>query len=775
MTENAPPEHGSADVPGPPGTGGPADADRPSAASDPADQQQAVGAEVESRSPESSGQPDKPASELKVSPPSNKPSAPGGDEHEGRIERSYLDRVDDEERDWRRRQQNLRDLDGEDSAIRAGGNYIGRNYFRADDGSKIFTAAGDMKIDFGADGVGAAPVLDLPPGEVEQLRKCLVATPSQAKLTDALGREQLVFLRGAETTGRRTAALHALLTWVGDGATDAEGKPSLGVGVIPMTGLLSRQTVPELRPRHGYFLDATTTERIGDLQTLADILKDRAAKRDCRVVILVSVDREDLPARVIDHQPPSAHQVFHSWLAYEAECAGIDVDLPDDMLQEINDNLNQESLPRDAIKMARWLVSRLSDGWTADALRAELSRQSEESIRRRLDENRPVLGRCFMISSAVLNGLQEVTVSNAALALAEHIKKVRSIKPEEPLPAWEQLHAWLEYANAKTSPAQIAGGGRTVHLNSGAAILTLQVLWEDHPTIREPVIDWLKGLAEETPGRQEVQMKAAHAAGVLASFDFDTTRSRFLDPWVSSRDLRDHRLAAMMLESAVREPDILQRVLDLLKGWSGGRREERLVAVHAYGSRIGLSAFSNALRDLRRISFRCDAELARSVAGSIGNLYSMDTANAILRELSTWLDSGTPSSLYTSALAFMRLARIGRGNPSRPPLIELNPGRDLVDLLSMLWQNALSLRITTYRPKRSNLAAPDSWRVLLGWINKYEEERTVRQVIDGIIKVGGSERAWLRRAFILNLRRWERRRLISQDLCHRLMKLAKGG
>jgi hypothetical protein len=727
-----------------------------------------------SHGPESAGQPDKLASELKVSP-SDKPSTPGRDEHEGRIERSYLDRVDDEERDWRRRQQNLRDLDGGDSAIRAGGNYIGQNYFRADDGSKIFTAAGDMKIDFGGAGAGAAPVLDLSPGEAEQLRKCLVAPPSQAKLTDALDRERLVFLRGAETTGRRAAALHALLTWVGDGATDAAGRPSLGVGVIPAAGLPSRPTVPELRRRHGYFLDATTTESIGDFQTLAEILKDRVFKNDCRVVILVSADTEDLPARAIDHQPPPAHEIFRSWLAYEAECAGVDVDLPEEMLQEINGNLNQESSPRDAIKMARWLVSGLSDGRTADNLRADLSRKSEESIRRRLDENRPVLGRCFMISSAVLDGLREVTVSNAALALAEHIKNVRSIKPEEPLPAWEQLHTWLEYANARTSPAQIAGGGRTVHLNSETAIPTLRVLWGNHPTIREPLIDWLKDLAEETSTRQEVQIKAAHAAGVLASFDFETARSRFLDPWVSSRDSENHRLAAMMLESAVREPDILQRVLDLLKGWSGGTRDQRLVAVQAYGSRIGLSALSNALRDLRRISFRCDAGLARSVAGSIGNLYSSDTAIAILSELSTWLDSGTPSSLYVSALAFMRLARISRGNPARPSLIELNPGRDLVELLSVLWENALSLKVTTYRSKRSNLAVPDSWRVLLDWINRYEEERAVREVIDRIIKAGGSDRAWLRRAFILNLRRWERRGLASQDLCHRLMKLAKGG
>lgn len=700
---------------------------------------------------------------------------PSEDEPDERDERPYLERVADEERDWLRRQQNLSDLDGEETAARVGRDSIGRDSNRVSGGGSVFNAGRDVWISPDIAGHREPHVRYLPQSEAEQLKKCLVTPPSQAELKAALDRETLVFLRGAEGTGRRTSALEALLSWVGTkGGVVKDGQPT-HVGVILTAGSLFPHSTPDLRTRHGYVLDATNTESSRDFGAIAENMKDLATKCGCRVVLLVPAHRSNLPARIVDHRPPAAPDVFRCWLKHEAGAAGVDACLLDEMCQEIDDDLNRESSPRQAYELANRLVIGLKAGKEPAELRAELPRQLRDGIRRRLDESGPVLGRCFMTSAAVLNGLQETMVSDAALAFAEHIKKVSSIKAEERLPAWEQLHTWLDYASATTSPAQVAGGGRILHLKRRAEIATLRVLWEDQPTIREPLIAWLKALAEEADQQQEVQMKAAHAAGILATFDFDIVTAKFLSPWSRSRKLRDHRLAAMMLESAARDPDLVPRVHDLLRKFADGSRGERLVTAHAYGSPIGLNAPSIALRDLRKIALGRDTEVGKAVAGSIGNLYSAETSEKILRALKVWVSSGSPGGLYTSALAFVRLAAIGSGNPARPPLIALESGHDLIEWLTVLWRNALSLRLITYRTQRSELVVPDSWIVLTRWVSRYDEEPVIRSVIDEIFGPAGIGPGRLRKAFILHLWQWEHQKQISRDLRERLIKLMKGG
>jgi hypothetical protein len=720
------------------------------------------------------GQHGEPAPAPPASSP-DEPSAPGGQKTEERDERPYAERVDEDERYRYWRRQNLRDLDEEETAVRAGRDAIGRDSIWASEGSTVYHA--DRDIIIGAASSREAQVVYLRQVGAEKLRRCLVASPSQKKLNEALDREPLVYLRGAEGTGRQTAALDALLTWTEDRVRVAGHEKFMHVGRIIPVGLRVHHALPELR-RHGYVLDATTMDSIRKLDDLAEVLQDVTARSDCRVVVLVTADRSHLPApRVVEHLPPSAHEVFRRYLDNEAADAGLEVHLPDELRLEIGDYLDRQGSPNDAIHMAMQLVSGLKDGKTFADLHADLTPKFQESIRRRLDESRPVLGRCFMISVAALNGLQEATVSTAALALAEHIKKLSSIKLEEPLPAWEQLHTWLEYADATASPPQMTGGGRTVHVKSRAAFYTLQILWEDHPTIREPLIAWLRDLAGEARRRPETEFAAARTAGILATFDFGVANTRFLTPWVNSRRWRDQRLAALMLESAVREPAILRRVLDLLQDWADGTRGKRLAAAHAYGSRIGLMEPGIALRDLRKISLRgmVDIDISRSVAGSIRDLYSADLAEAIIGELEKWVDSGSPGGRYTSALAFTRLAWIGRGDPCSPPLFELDPSRVPYERISKMWRNALSLRIVTSRPRRSDLAAPDSWNVLCGWVARYEEVFAIRAVIDEIIRAEGAEVVRLRKAFALNLRRWEYQRRISLDLCRHLIELTKGG
>jgi hypothetical protein len=698
---------------------------------------------------------------------------------EERREQLYLDRVDEEESDWLRRRKNLRELGGE-TLLGAGRDAIGRDSNRVSGGGSVYNIHGSAW--FGSVGRGSREVhvRYLRHTDAQRLKTCLVAPPSQADLLSMLEGHSLFFLRGAEGTGRTTAALHALLTWTQKrNGTRRDGETSQ-VGEI-VARLPFPSAAPDLRNGHGYVLEPSSNGSAGDLGAIVDAVKEEVDAQDCRLIIVVPWGASHLPAQFVDHRPPSAPEVFARWLEYEAAAAGVDPHLLDDLRKEIDDDLRHERCLQQAAHMASRLIASVKAGQKTDEIRAGLPRQQRDDIRRRLDEDKPVLGRCFMTSAAVLNGLQETFVSNAALDLVEHIREVDSIKPEEKLPVWEQLGTWLDYAAASIDPAQESGGGRIVRINPSFEKLTLQVLWEDHPTIRDPLATWLKSLAEKA-NEADAQMKAAHAVGVLATLSFAIVKEKFIDPWAKSQALSRHRLLAMLIESAVEcDPDVMPNVLDLLRKLVRGARYEQLAAAQIYGSAVGLKIFQTALRELGNLALYRDIEICKTVAGSIGNLYSGETAAAIIMELAVWAGrEASISEQYTSALAFVRLASIVGGDLEYPALIDLQPEENFAKLISRLWRNSLNLRIATTQERRPELAVPDSWTVLAKWMRRYEEQQAIRAVVDALVSIEGSEMepadaARLRRGLALNLWRWEHQKLISQETRVDLTKLMKGG
>jgi hypothetical protein len=702
-------------------------------------------------------------------PPAEEPAAPGADESgpAERDDRPYLRRAEEEEQEWQQRRRNLRDLEEED-LVQAGRDWIGRDANQVTGGGSMYSAGGNIWIGTAASGP-TAQISYLPRSVAARLTECMVEPQSQAELAAALDREPLVLLQGAAGSGRRTAALAALLTWVRTEDSAAHHADPEHVGVI---GAASWQHAePELRKHHGYVLDAASGRDANDFQDHLDSLRYLAEQCGCRVIVLMSGGGPELSVRHVDHIPPAAPEIFRRWLTHEARDAGVDEHALDELLTEIDDDLRGSS-PREAVQLACGLVGKHKAGRSAGELRDELPRRVRDDIRRRLVEGGPVLGRCFMTSAAVLNGLPEATVSDAALRLAKHISDVGSVTAEQRPPAWQHLHSWLDYADATTSPGHIAGIGPTVQMRRRVEKATLRVLWEEQPTIRQPMIAWLREIAESTD--PSAQRKAAHAAGVLATFDFDAAVDRFITPWSKSRRLRDHRIAAMMLESAVGAPDIAPRVYALLQKLGAGARGERLVAAHALGSRIGLIEPGEALRELRKIALDLNVEICMAVAGSIGNLYTAASAAQILRELAGWVNTRSSGGLYTSALAFVRLAMLGNADPDRPPLIRLEFDKDLGEHLVVLWWNSLSLRIVTSPARPSELVVPGSWTVLARWVSQYNQEPAIRAVIDEVFADSPGSRR-LRRTLRLHLRQWQRRNRISADVHAQLIKMLKAG
>jgi hypothetical protein len=706
---------------------------------------------------------------------SKEPEREPEEEPEERDQRPYLARAKDDEREWRERRRNLLNLDEEQFTAPVGRDWIGRDSINAAGNARIF-AAGNMTLINIDTREQASEIQYLAEAEIAWLLERMVDPPSQVELSMLLDRDPLVFLRGAEGTGRRTSAVAALADWVHK--VEGNGQPGQ-VGYIPDNVSLFLRIKSQLRKNSGYIFDVTDSRLAKEFEAHAVGLRHSAVERGYRIVILVPVSWSYLTGQIVDHHPPAADQVFRRWIEQEALAAGVDASIIDELQDDINGELHAQDSPGRAKQLAHRLVTRIQAGWSLDQLRAELPEQVRADIRRRLEEDEPALGRCFLTSATVLNGLPETVVSDAAMKLAEHINDYRPVTDEKRIPAWQSLGVWLKYADAATSPGEGAGSGPTVHLKRSAEIPTLQILWAEQPTIRQPLTDWLRETAESSNSR--VYTKAAHAAGVLAAFDFEVAEEKLITPWSKSRRLRDYRLAAMVLESAVRDPGAAPRVHERVAELADSeKRGDRLIAAHAIGSRIGLDAPSIAMRELRKLALGRDAEVGKAVAGSIGNLYSAGTAAMILEELSTWIESHTAGGHYTAALAFVRLAMIEEDpDTNRPPLSKLKYPSDhakkrAVEQLAMLWVNSLCFRIKQSGKTYFELVVPDSWNIFQQWVGHYDDETSTARAVVDMVFVCAYANKQLRNALIIHLWRWRYRGIISVTMHRNLNGIMRG-
>lgn len=700
------------------------------------------------------------------------------DPPEAQAGRSIRDQAAADQRERQQREENLRGY-GDFGDVHAGRDFTGQMWSHADRGN-INHAGGNITYNYAASADEDPKVSLLQRRDVEQIETCLVPSTTTSDITKLLVREHVVFVRGTTGTGRSTAATAALLAWaralarsVGEQEEEGEEKQER-VGVIYGAGSPLRLDDSHLHGAHGYVLDGSGPQWAAKLDEYSQHLRELAGKNDCRFVVLLPQGRSYPPRPTVDHRPPPAEKVFFRWLEYFALAAGLKPDLPGEVSAAIQADLHGESSPGRTVDLADHVAGLLGRDAPPGQILSALPARTRDQIRTRLDETRPIVGRCFMVSAAVLDGLPEVVVSDAALELASCIDETWPVnEAKRNLRAWEKLRSWLDYADADADRADAPGGGRSVRLNRASARrATLQVLWEDHPTIRDPLIAWLRGLTEAADSR--VQLKAAHAAGMLAALDFDAMMARVLMPWARSERRRHHQLAAMMLEAAAQDKALFSRVQDQLQQLARGARTQRLVATYAYGSKIGLDDPGGALRVLHRMAYLRSADVHQAIAAAIDYLYSPTTAGEIVNELAGWVSSGWPTERSTAALAFVRLAIIDSRDPARPPLYSYPAGSGLVEQLAALWRNALTLKASAQGTQGGQILVPDAWPALSYWVSKYDENPTIHQLIGDLFTGNTPDAGRLRKAFSLYLLHWRCRKTISADLYGQLSVLLKG-
>ncbi|GHH71847.1 hypothetical protein GCM10017673_25990 [Streptosporangium violaceochromogenes] len=613
--------------------------------------------------------------------------------------------------------------------------------------------------------------------DAARIRDTFVDGESRRRLVERLRGERVVVLAGHADGGRGYTAQAALLGWAhGEHRERKERHTAL----LTVSGDPAYVKTDDLRERTGYVLDATRAgwtrrnpqEVLRHLGHLAETLSGR---------FVVLTGPGGLPGHPsVLHDPPEPVQVFERWLKYELTRTG-DGDLfaAVHRMEGLAEFAAERRPPAEGAGLARETAAVLRRGGELRDVTAGLPGELRKAARELLNDGHPLPQRCFLIASAVLNELPVITVSRAATLLVELVKGEHPPAESPEPPAWEWLPEWLDHAQADCGRDDDARGIRRVRLRRPhLAAAVLEVVWQEGQSVRDPVLTWLKNLSAH-PAR-DVRIKVAHAIGRLATYDFDVIDEEFLQPWSGQTARQSEQwLAAWAFEAAAHAESTSGRVLERLRLWSSKEAaKKRTVAARAYGSRIGVDWIEEALAAFRRIVLRSSVQqryMQDAVARSLTEVYTRQTAPAILGELARWAERKHPALRRTAALALTRLASEGgdRRSRLRPEEFDDELWPRVERHLVKLWLNALGCGIVHRDPR--NVTGPpihEAWTAFATWVGAWDRTSgRHRAVIEQVFSDGERE---LRGPLRLHLHHWFRGQTIGAGLGRRLYHLMKG-
>ncbi|WP_182901500.1 hypothetical protein [Microbispora sp. H10830] len=659
-----------------------------------------------------------------------------------------------------------------------GGDDIGGASHRATDGGTV-NAAGRDQYFFGVTAEDRAVfTVAVSAREVGVIRRCHVPTKSYGELLARLDSEHVLLLRGEPRAGQPTTALAALARWSGD-----DGR----LAWLQMSGNPLHLAPGDLHEATGYLLqvgdDATWN---GRPDQMLGHLRRTAERARARVVVLAS---PEFPEHdwAVDHEPPPMDQIFVNWLAHELHEGG-EAHPQEWAGKTAADELVRETLagyrcPRKARELALRVARGLLEDRSLDEILDSLPEQRRRKAQDLLAVETPRRARCFMIASAVLRGAPSAVVAAQTVKLAtlieEELARQTTIEQPPQPHVWEQLSDWLGFAEITLLSPRRGGDGQVVDFpDPSMAGTVLRVVWEEQPTIHEPLLTWLGELTEDKdPG---VQMRAAQAIGLLATYDFLAIQRRFLSTWCQSERYLTHELAAWTLGSAAKDPDLTARVFECLGRWARGSRKEQSVVIRALGSWLGAYWVDEALRALATIAKTNARAFPQRVALSIAQIHQLgsnrtshrsgvgdvpDNTRRIIAALAQWsAQSDLPGLTSAAALAFVRML----ASPEGAKVLDLaaDPGA-AVDLVA-LWRHILDLAVT----KDTGAAlTPEAWSVLGDWLATWETDAGVRGVLSEVLTRPPVD---VRAPLLFHLRLWHRTGEIDAGLAGRLAELVEG-
>ncbi|AJC59089.1 hypothetical protein [Streptomyces sp. 769] len=570
----------------------------------------------------------------------------------------------------------------------------------------------------------------VPPRERRSIARAFAASRRYDEALERLERDRVLVLRGAPESGRRTAGLRLLHQVCGERRPVVCVDPAADVATL--TGLL--------RAGHGH-LQCDPLNVRGEL---TDVHLHAAGDRlralgEGYLVITVDAGTVVDGAEPVEWEAPGAEDVIRAHLrppSGAASGAGLGSGAELLALEEVRSFLSGQPTPREAAGFAQLLA--MYGRQEADV--EQLAHYGRAARRTTLEQwfspgEGQLREQAFLLALAVFDGFGYPLISESGDVLYRMLRQVEAPDAVSGVEVFGTSRAARMKAARAYEPVLEAdrwGAPKAAGLAFQDAEMWSAVLahvWMEHPVVRPPMVQWLRGLGRS--GRGEVRVRAAVAVGTLACQDFAEVFEHFLAPWSEAEKLTVRQLGAWALVAAV-EGGAGVAVHRMLREWCrSGSYRRRWTAIRAHAV-LGNRAPGAAMHDLGAVADRgvdTDTPLARAIVQTVETLLVGGSSAAVLVELADWLSSDTRKDLALAA--FLRaIAHVDEVSADGLVLSSWlsAPSEDprLRRALVALWRRALGHRET----QRAALRA-------LGWWVRAaktspEEERALAELLPAL-------------------------------------------
>ncbi|SCL30338.1 hypothetical protein GA0074692_2907 [Micromonospora pallida] len=633
-----------------------------------------------------------------------------------RTDDGALDEEEDEAPDPRIVISGIEDLFGRLGAVRTG-NVRVRGANATGHGS---VAINTLTVRAGADGSERVWCEELTTTQVREMGDGYTPAASDELLDQAVKRDPLVRLVGADGTGRYTTACLALARRYGPDRvavlTAADLADLAGVDGLFTSG------VGYVVPDPGSGVDGL----------VLDGLATRAANRRCTVVLLTAGGAGyGSPVSTVVHGPPAPVEVFAAQLRRHLrdDClGGCRGQCQGDCVQSYLDEcVAQPALkaylagtprPWEVVQVVAAIAERTPSGselaWALDQLLPQqVLRRAREILTPSADTHpdRADHLRAFRLSCAVLAGLTVTEIHDSACRLLRPYLDEPATNASTELrgPDLDALLGGVLAQAVVIERDDVASSRRRLRFRPAEEELRrnlLDVAWSEWAP--ERLLRWFGALARSAD--PAVRQAGAAAIGWAAGRDIGAALALVDDlaraPRAGVRQAAGIALVAMAMQRPLR-----YRVRTQLSRWANGRAYQRDTVARAYA--LGLARLwpDVALAQLRLAAQFRSQRWHNSVGRALVDIHESGQSALMLHELAQWATSGEPALCLHAARMLRLLAERWSPAPNGhwPELLHLlrTNAVSLADL-AVLWRTALSLPATAYR----------SWRVVGYWINQ---------------------------------------------------------
>ncbi|NUT95941.1 MAG: hypothetical protein HOY78_28345 [Saccharothrix sp.] len=538
---------------------------------------------------------------------------------------------------------------------------------------------------------------------------------------DMLDRNNVLLLSGAARTGRRSRALATVVA-----VLQAKGLP---LEVSELRGNVLGNMAWRVPNGPGGFLVVDravrgkhTADAVDDrwLNYAADQLRERG---NFLVVVTgpVQGSLSTAPSRAVfvleDLELPDPLEIVRKRVAAELPWAAEEFDaLLDDT--ELADILDERDDPRFATRAARRVIEALRGGTDLREAIAKL-RNADEQVGEWLGTDPDNVEIGLVLATAALEGSTYLNISDAAVELYRALGNATATITPRYVRTLTAERGWIEWVAPDDGPPVL----RFRHAALRQAVLLRT--WFELDGARAKVLEWLTKLADHPD--VEVRARAAGAAGVLATSDFEHALYQYFLPWASAKSPTLRQSAGLGLNVAGTVGGDTEAIWRHVEYWAEQRgttaraRNLAITAALAACGPIGVAEPHRALRVLRVLLHEADWWALAGASIGAHMLLEEGRVSPVLDALLEWSEAPSTDEPAVKALAVFTFAA-GEpalvGAPDGRPVL-LDAAADHRDVLPELWGRALA----------SEVVRPLATEALRTWVETADRHPSSRPVV----------------------------------------------